>query len=163
LGLFLCGASIRQTLSPQTKFWDLALDCRKQLQRSLPTGYQTIGLLSFVPDITKLLRDRLKGVNNARCDSLEISNLLSAPLQPTYQNPQGSVQEVKACYFGQPNHYWGPLFSISLVSHQKTLTFSVGTAAPLVSDQQAALFRDMLLFSLTHAITNPELCLDSLF
>lgn len=130
MGVFISTAETDVPTGLRT-FWGVARHSARDLARKRDAAHRTLGLLSWAPDLGKVVRDLERRAPNLRNGTVEVSNLGVARLLP-----RGTRVSLT-----QGNHYAGPVFCLTvLTSHEGTLRGWLSVPHPLVDDATAQAF-----------------------
>ena len=145
LGCFISALGFNQLVEPNTSFWDLARECKSQLNDSLISGVHiTIlqqGKLRNL-DMDSMKELAIKSILNKE-DTMGRNNLFAISNIGRFQfRHQADKLKVKELYLATPQHIGGDCFWLGVLTLNDQLFCNFIYVQPLISDGTAQLFAD---------------------
>ncbi|MDZ8226395.1 MULTISPECIES: condensation domain-containing protein [unclassified Nostoc] len=149
-GHIACFASIVEeihTLQSNTKFWNLARECKLKISHAISIGNPIARILS--DDLKNVNRDIILKMSNHQMgqkNTIHISNLGKFNLADKY----GELK-LKELYFATGQHLIGSSFWLGVVTIHEQLFCTFAHVVPLVSTKTAKLLADSVIANIEEA------------
>jgi hypothetical protein len=159
LGCFISVVAFNQLVEPNTSFWDLARECKSQINDSLISGVhitrlQQGNLLNLDMDSMKELV--IKSILSKE-DTMGRNNLFSISNRGKFHfRHQADKLKVKELYFATPHHISGDCFWLGVLTLNNQLFCNFIYVQPVISDRTAQLFADDVMTVMEKVCINPN-------
>ncbi len=155
IGCFVSSVENIHTLTKNTNFWDLARECKKQVNSSINETINNLINGKRFSNISRLsMRNSLKENPTGRIKTINISNLGKFDLAKSY----GKLK-IKEIYFTVGQHLFGPCLWLGAVTFHEQLFCSFAHVTPLISSKTMNDFADGVVAILEKASLDKSMCL----
>jgi NRPS condensation-like uncharacterized protein len=159
LGCFISVVAFNQLVEPNTSFWDLARECKSQINDSLISGVhitrlQQGNLLNLDMDSMKELV--IKSILSKE-DTMGRNNFFAISNRGKFQfRHQADKLKIKEFYFAFPQHISGDCFWLGALTLNEQLFCNFIYVQPVISDRTAQLFADDVMTVMEKVCINPN-------
>ena len=159
LGCFISVLGFNQLVDPNTSFWDLARECKSQINDSLISGVH----------ITRLQQGKLRNSDSdsmkefvrnymfSKEDTMGRNNFFSISNRGKFKfRYQADKLKIKELYFAFPQHISGDCFWLGVLTLNEQLFCNFIYVQPVISDRTAQLFADDVMTVIEKVCINPN-------
>ena len=158
IGCFVSSVENIHTLTKKQDFWNLARECKKQVNSSINKTINNLIDGKRFSQIDRLtIRKSLEENSTGRIKTINISNRGKFDLAKSY----GELK-IKEIYFTVGQHLFGPCVWLGAVTFHEQLFCSFAHVTPLVSSKTMSVFADSVVAILEKASLDESLCLQEL-
>lgn len=157
IGCFISRVDNIHTLTENTNFWDLARECKKQVNSSINETINNLINGKGFDNISRLsIRKSLEENSTGRTQTINISNRGKFDLAKSY----GKLK-IKEIYFTAGQHIFGPCLWLGAVTFHQQLFCSFVHVTPLISSTTMNYFADNVVSIIEKASLYESLCLNN--
>ena len=155
IGCFVSSVENIHSLTKNIDFWDLARECKKQVNSSINETINNLIDGKRFANINRLsMRKSLEKNSTGRIKTINISNRGKFDLAKSY----GKLK-IKEIYFTVGQHLFGPCLWLGAVTFHEQLFCSFAHVTPLISSKTMDNFADSVVAILEKASLHESLCL----
>ena len=141
IGCFVSSGENIHTLTKNTDFWDLARECKKQVNSSINETINNLIDGKRFANINRLsIKKSLEENSTGRIKTINISNLGKFDLVKSY----GELK-IKEIYFTVGQHLFGPCLWLGAVTFHEQLFCTFAHVTPLISSKTMNDFADCVV------------------
>eukprot|EP01114_Cavostelium_apophysatum_P016291 TRINITY_DN4597_c0_g1_i1.p1 TRINITY_DN4597_c0_g1~~TRINITY_DN4597_c0_g1_i1.p1 ORF type:complete len:488 (-),score=56.72 TRINITY_DN4597_c0_g1_i1:656-2119(-) len=153
-GVFICGPHEVHLLTKNTKFWELARECKDKLTANIERDYQQIGILGFYKNSLLNFFSKKKALKpNGRSGTINISNLGHVDFPERLLG--GCV--LKDLWFLNTKGPEGPLYMISGLSANGRWSCSIAAPSPALQQHEVDEYGRLFMEALARSSTEPTM------